>query len=99
MVDNGTGKKILREILFERVPRELFQRPKRGFGVPIDEWLRHDLRSGSEDLISEKKIMQQENFNYKYIERIWREHQSGKRNHANRLWSILMFQSWVESLQ
>ena len=65
--------------------------------MPIDEWLRGDLKLWSEDLISEDKIVSQGNFNYGYIKKIWEEHQSCKRNHSNRLWSILMFQSWLES--
>jgi len=95
-ISKGIGKKILRDILYQHIPAELFDRPKRGFGVPLDQWLRGELRSWAEDLLSKQKLEADGYFNAESIRTIWDEHLSGSRNHASRLWSILMFQSWLD---
>lgn len=96
-IKNGTGKFILRDILYRHVPRELIERPKMGFGVPIEHWLRSELRDWAENLLDEKKIREQGLLKFELIREKWDEHQSGKRNWQYHLWDVLMFQDWYEN--
>ena len=91
-----TGKFILREILSKYVPRNLFERPKQGFTIPIDKWLRNDLKDWAEDLLSPSKIKSYDLLDEKLILKLWTEHQSKDYNHGHKLWTILMFQLWLE---
>jgi asparagine synthase (glutamine-hydrolysing) len=91
---DGTGKRILKDLLLKHVPLELIDRPKRGFGVPLDSWLRGPLREWSEDLISVRTLEQQGIFNVKQVRKIWAQHLCNWRNHSMVLWSLLMFQAW-----
>ena len=95
-IRNGQGKWLLRRVLYRHVPREIVDRPKQGFGVPIDTWLRGPLRSWAEDLLDEGKLRRQGFFNPEPIVRKWREHLSGRRNWQHWLWNVLMFQAWLE---
>ena len=91
----GEGKWALRRILEKYIPNQLINRPKMGFGVPIDSWLRGELFNWSKSILNEKIIHNDGFFNYQEINRIWEEHQSGKYNHEHKLWNILMFQMWL----
>lgn len=94
--DSQGGKKILKDVLSRYVPRELTQRKKMGFGVPIGDWLRSFLKDWASDLLNENRISQQGYFNYKVVNKIWSQHQSGWRDHSKILWAILMFQMWLK---
>jgi asparagine synthase (glutamine-hydrolysing) len=96
-IKNGVGKRILRDILHKHVPRELIDRPKMGFGVPLDSWLRHELKEWAENLLDEQKIKSAGLLNYSIIKKKWDEHQSGKMNWQYLLWDVLMFQDWYEN--
>tara|TARA_B110000305_G_C18844617_1_gene361697 strand:- start:88 stop:531 length:444 start_codon:yes stop_codon:yes gene_type:complete len=96
-LNNSQGKLILREILNDYVPKNLIDRPKAGFGIPVGDWLRGPLRCWAEELIREDKINTQGFFYYDPIIKTWNEHLSNSHDHTHKLWSILMFQSWLEA--
>jgi asparagine synthase (glutamine-hydrolysing) len=92
----GRGKHLLRAVLERYVPRALFERPKMGFGVPIDHWLRGPLRDWAEHLLDPGKLKAQGYFAVEPIRQAWAEHLGGQRSNQYPLWVILMFQAWLE---
>jgi len=94
-IRNKSGKWILKEILKKHIPPELTNRPKMGFGIPIDSWLRGPLRTWAEDLLNYNSIREQGYLNADMVKHKWEEHISGKRNWQYHLWDVLMFQSWL----
>jgi len=94
-IRNKSGKWALKEILKKYIPQELTDRPKMGFGVPIDSWLRGPLRTWAEDLLNYNSIREQGYLNADMVKHKWEEHISGKRNWQYHLWDVLMFQSWL----
>jgi asparagine synthase (glutamine-hydrolysing) len=94
-IRNGTSKWILRQVLYKHVPAALVERPKMGFGVPIDHWLRGPLRTGAEDLLSEESLNRHGLFNVSAVRTKLKEHLSGGRNWQYLLWDVLIFQNWL----
>lgn len=93
-IRDGQGKWALRQILYRHVPRELIERPKTGFSVPIGEWLRGPLRGWAEDILSEEALRRDGLIDPVPVRQAWREHLDGRRDWTSRLWIILMLQAW-----
>jgi len=96
-VRSGEGKWILKQILYKYVPRELIERPKMGFGVPIGDWLRGPLKDWAAALLDEKRLKRENFLNPQLVKEKWDEHLSEKQNWQGYLWDVLMFQAWLES--
>ena len=95
-IKNGQSKWLLRQVLYKHVPRKLIERPKMGFGVPIDSWLRGPLRDWAEALLDIKRLREEGFFAPAPIQQKWDEHLSGERHSQHYLWDVLMFQAWLE---
>jgi asparagine synthase (glutamine-hydrolysing) len=93
-VRDGRGKWLVRQLLYQHVPQHLVDRPKTGFGIPIDEWLRGPLKSWASDLLSPERLRAQNLFNASRVTARMAEHMSGRHNHGYWLWNVLMAQSW-----
>jgi len=95
-IRNGVSKWVLREVLYKYVPKELIERPKMGFGVPLGDWLRGPLREWAEILLDSNRLKGEGFFNPIIVRQNWQDHISGKHNLEHQLWNVLMFQSWLE---
>jgi asparagine synthase (glutamine-hydrolysing) len=93
---SGQGKWLLRQVLYRYVPRELVERPKMGFSVPIEDWLRGPLRDWAEGLLNQDRLRREGFFRSEPIGKLWAEHLSAQRNWQGHLWNVLMFQAWRE---
>jgi len=92
-----TSKWALRQILYQHVPRELIERPKAGFAMPIGQWLRAPLRSWASELLHPDRLSREGYLRPEPITRLWHQHLSGRYDHTTKLWSVLMWQAWLEA--
>lgn len=93
---DGVSKWLLRQVLYRHVPREIVERPKRGFAVPIAAWLRGPLRDWAEDLLDEQRLREEGLFDPVPIRRAWSAHLAGRGNHWESLWNVCVAQTWRE---
>lgn len=95
-INKGQGKHVLRQVLYNYVPKNLIERPKMGFAIPLDQWLRKELRDWAESLLSNDRLNREGFFDVDRVRETWNAHLSGSKNYGHRLWSVLMFQAWLE---
>jgi asparagine synthase (glutamine-hydrolysing) len=96
-VRGKVGKWALRQVLYKHVPRELIERPKAGFAIPIGKWLRGPLRPWAETLLDSTRLQREGYFYPAPIRQKWAEHLAGNHDHTAKLWTVLMFQAWLEA--
>mgnify|MGYP003384835535 FL=1 len=94
-IHNGLTKYPLRKLISKYIPNHIMNRPKSGFGVPIDSWLRKELKGWGEELLSTQSLAKSGLFQIKMIQELWNKHQSGSINAQYALWNVLMFQQWL----
>jgi len=95
-IRGGTSKWALRQILYKYVPRELIERPKAGFAMPIGQWLRGPLRVWAAELLHPDRLGREGYLHPEPITRLWQQHLSGRYDHTSKLWTVLMWQAWLE---
>lgn len=95
-IRGGRGKWLLRRLVDRHVPAALMERPKMGFGLPLDQWLRGPLREWAETLLAEDRLKREDYLDPVPVRAAWRRHQRGEASFGYRLWSVLMFQAWLE---
>ena len=95
-MEDRVPKRLLKEICWKHVPKEMMERPKKGFGVPVDAWLRGELRDWAEHLLSEKELSQHGLLDVATIRERWKLHQTGKADFGFSLWTVLNFQAWYK---
>jgi len=93
---DGRGKWALRQILYKHVPKELIDRPKSGFAVPLAAWLRGPLRGWAESLLDTHRLAQEGYLDVQQVRTAWQEHVNGTRDWTQRLWYVLTFESWLQ---
>jgi asparagine synthase (glutamine-hydrolysing) len=93
---NGIKKYILREVVHRHIPKELMDRPKMGFAIPIADWLRTDLRDLLENYLSEQRIKEEGFFNWEYVLKLKTQFLLGKKEYDLKIWYLLMFEMWME---
>lgn len=93
-IQGGSGKVILRKLLYRHAPKVMFDRPKAGFAVPVGEWIKGPLRPWAEDLLNSETLKSQGYFDAAMVERRWHDHLCGRQESTQALWTVLMFQSW-----
>jgi asparagine synthase (glutamine-hydrolysing) len=98
-IRGGKGKWILRQLLYKYVPRELIERPKAGFAIPVGQWLRGPLRPWAESLLNEQRLQSEGYFHPEPILAKWAEHLNDQCDHTASLWTVLMFQAWLEEMR
>ena len=94
-IRGGTGKLILRKLLYREAPAALFERPKTGFGIPVGEWIKGPLRPWAEELIDAGRMASDGWFDAERVHRRWQQHLSGSRDSPVAIWTVLMFQAWL----
>jgi asparagine synthase (glutamine-hydrolysing) len=95
-IRKGRGKWLLRRVVEQYLPKHLFERPKKGFSLPMGEWLRGPLREWAEDLLDPARLRSEGYFQADAVQTLWQEHISRQREVSHHIWAVLMFQSWLD---
>lgn len=95
-IRGGQSKWLMRQALYRRVPQALIERPKQGFSLPLDSWLRGPLRAWADELLDPATLKAQGWLQAATVRSTWQQHLSGQNNHAQALWTVLMFQAWLQ---
>lgn len=98
-INGGQGKWPLRQLLYRHVPQALMERPKKGFSIPLADWLREPLREWAQALIDPARLAREGYLNAGSIQHAWQQHQAGHQDHSQRLWCVLSFQAWLQAQQ
>ncbi|HXP48375.1 MAG TPA: asparagine synthase (glutamine-hydrolyzing), partial [Bacteroidia bacterium] len=96
-IQGFNGKRLLKEVMRNKLPNEIIDRPKKGFGIPVSLWLRNELKETMENYLSEERINKHGIFNYSYIAKLKKEHLELKQNHRKLLWNLLVFEMWWDN--
>lgn len=96
-IRGGVGKWILRQVLLRHLPRELIERPKQGFGIPVSEWLRGPLRDWAESLLGERRLIEGGFLSSELVRKLWLDHIDSRADNGRSLWGVLMFQAWLDT--
>lgn len=94
-VNNGVSKQILRNILFKSVPKDMIERPKMGFSVPVARWLRDDLNAWAGDMLH-SQLLRDSHLDSNQVLQAWHQHQKGTHDRSSRLWTVLMYLGWLQ---
>jgi asparagine synthase (glutamine-hydrolysing) len=97
LIKGDIRKYVLRRILYKYLPMNLIERPKKGFSMPLGEWLRGPLRDWGEFLLDDSRLRSEGFLDATMVKRKWQEHLSGVRDWKNQLWNVMMFEAWLES--
>ena len=89
-----TAKYLLKELMKDKLPRNIIYKQKKGFGIPVSQWLKKDLKPLLLELLSKKRLLRQGIFSPNYVQKIIEEHMSGRKNNDKKLWTLLVFQLW-----
>ncbi len=95
-IRDGQGKHILKRLLYRHAPRELFDRPKAGFAIPVGQWLRGPLRDWAEHLLTPGRLAGDGYFDAAMVRERWQAHLDGRCDAISALWPVLMFQAWLD---
>ena len=89
-------KRIMKDAFRDILPQDFDRLPKSGFGIPLDDWFRNDLKPFVHEYLSRERIEKQGIFDYGYIEKMLRDHENGKVNYKSQIWALLVFEKWLE---
>ena len=95
-VREGKSKWIMRELLYQSVPKSLIERPKMGFSVPLNKWFKGELKSWAEEYIGNRELLEEASLNVDVVNEAWHQHQKGQRDNANALWTVITYLIWFK---
>ena len=95
-IKGNEGKVLLREVLKRYIPEKYVNRPKMGFSIPLKEWLKGPLKNWAEELLDPSRLKEEEFFDHNVVNLRWEEHLNGEKDWSKLLWSILIFQIWLD---